>query len=167
MLGLLKDGDNFDSVKIKKMHIKWAVVFGFKAGDGYGHWWFELDGSESYGWWPAEGLNLAKTLRGVRGDLNGQTLFLGTPTTDPHHGDPAEENYSAKLNFGGVLGFFANKELEYGSGKGTKCKCATSGEIKDCLRDFAKSYSGQWSHPWGNSCHDFLVEALDACCLED
>ena len=166
-LGLLKDGDDFDSVKIKKMHIKWAVVFGFKAGDGYGHWWFEIDGSESYGWWPAEGLNLAKTLRGVRGDLNGQTLFSGTPTTDPHHGDPAEENYSAKLNFGGVLGFFANKELEYGSGKGTKCECATCGEVKDCLSDFAKSYSGQWSHPWGNSCHDFLVEALDACCLED
>jgi len=167
ILGLLVDGADFDPVKVKKKHIKWAVVFGFESGDGYGHWWFEIDGTESYGWWPAEALNLSKTLKGVRGDLNGQTLFGGTPTTDPHHGDAAEVDYSAKLNFGGIFGFFANKELEYGSAKGTKCKCAKTGEIKDCLRDFAASFSGQWSHPWGNSCHDFFSEALDACCLTD
>lgn len=90
----------------------------------------------------------------------------GTATTDPHHGDAADEEYAATIDYGGFLGFNI-QELEHGSGKGTKCDCAKPGEIKDCMREFAGSFSGGWSHPWGNSCHDFLAEAMDACCLND
>ena len=166
-LGLLDDGEEFPDVQIRKKHIKWMVVKGKAEGDGYGHWWFEIDGSESYGWWPDRKVGAWDTLRGVPGDLNGlEGDFGGTETTDPHHGDAADEEYAATIDYGGFLGFNI-RELEHGSGKGTKCDCAKPGEIKDCMREFATSFGGDWSHPWGNSCHDFLAQAMDACCLDD
>ena len=166
-LGLLDDGEEFPDVQIRKKHIKWMVVKGKAEGDGYGHWWFEIDGSESYGWWPDRKVGALDTLMGVPGDLNGRKgKFRGTETTDPHHGDAADEEYAATIDYGGFLGFNI-RELEHGSGKGTKCDCAKPGEIKDCMREFATSFGGDWSHPWGNSCHDFLAQAMDACCLDD
>ena len=57
------------------------------AEDKYGHWWTEMDGNESYGWWPKDPVDSKGTLLGVDGELNGQSSFGGTPTVDPHHGD--------------------------------------------------------------------------------
>jgi len=56
----------------------------------YGHWWTELIGGESYGWWPDRQVGLLETVGGVPGDLNGQNAFGGTSTRDPYHGQTAE-----------------------------------------------------------------------------
>lgn len=55
----------------------------------YGHWWLEVDGQESYGWWPtAVPLQTVDLLRGTSGILNGIGLLglKGTWYRDPNHG---------------------------------------------------------------------------------
>jgi hypothetical protein len=49
----------------------------------YGHWWFEFDDNESYGWYPTCDPGLWDTLRGVPGELNGITAFGGLATKIP------------------------------------------------------------------------------------
>ncbi|MEO7517378.1 MAG: hypothetical protein ABIY58_01330 [Acidimicrobiales bacterium] len=63
--------------------------------DVYGHWWVEIDGVESYGWWPAtRPVSIPKALRGVAGALNGVGGAGGpSPTVDPRHGDPADHAF--------------------------------------------------------------------------
>ena len=89
--------------------------------DKYGHWWVELGPNESYGWWPSKGVGLSETIFGVPGDLNGQSTFGGTSTMDPHHSDRSK----------GVNVF-----------KVILPKGKTEEEIKQAIRDYAKSYSG-------------------------
>lgn len=36
----------------------------------------------------------------------------------------------------------------------------------NCVRDFANSYSGSWSWPFGQNCHSFQESAMSSCCLE-
>ena len=113
--------------------------------DKYGHWWIEIDGEESYGWWPAEPLNtdgtltttLKNTVVGVDGDLNGQALFGGTPTMDPHHGDR-----SSGVN---VFDVYSTQSRDI---------------VIQSIRDFAGSYSGSWSWPVGQNCHSFQDRLL-------
>ncbi len=156
--------EEFTSITMKRKHVKWLVILKEKLGkkssgeDTYGHWWMEFDG-ESYGWWPKDPLGLVDTLVGVPGELNGQTSFGGTSTTDPHHGDSAEESFHPKRRDRG--------ELEAGEiVGGTPCKCATVDEIKQCLRAYAGVYGGSWSYPWGQNCHSFQNSAMRACCLK-
>ena len=160
------------SITVKRKNVKWLSLLKEKVGkkstgaDIYGHWWLDIDGSESYGWWPADPVGLAGTLSGVPGILNGQGFFGGSATQDPHHPDSGDEEFHPKQV--GMFGsYILRQKLEHGSGKGTLCCKASEAEIKDCIRKFAASYSGNWSYPLGQNCHSFQQDALDACCLKE
>jgi hypothetical protein len=107
---------------------------------GYGHWWTEISPEESYGWWPkypiTPGLRgLWETFTGVDGELNGQTSSNGTPTRDPYHGDPADKEFHPVLT----------------------APEKTDDRVRDEVRAFANSYSGEWRWTlgWGQNCWTF------------
>jgi len=129
------------TIKRKNIHLS--------AEDKYGHWWFELGDStspnlESYGWWPKDHVGLGATLGGTEGELNGQTNFGGTSTRDPHHGDIADEIFNPVVDCSDQR---------------------TDEEIKNCLRSFAQSYSGEWRWTFGagQNCHTFQEAAMKHC----
>ncbi|RLC19833.1 MAG: hypothetical protein DRI57_06245 [Deltaproteobacteria bacterium] len=133
------------SITMKRKHID------IGADDKYGHWWFEIGdpthaNSESYGWWPKEGVGLKETIGGTNGELNGQT-FGGTLTRDPHHGDTADESF--------------HPTIECNDTRSDK-------EIEDCLRKFANCYSGEWRWTFGagQNCHTFQEAAMKNCNLK-
>ncbi|MDQ0291827.1 hypothetical protein [Oligosphaera ethanolica] len=103
--------------------------------DKYGHWWAELNGTESYGWWPDRYVNILDTLTSVPGILNGRfpAPFGGTTTMDPHHGNTAEECIQTYII----------------------SHVRTIAEVLADVRDFANGYSGTWSWPFGQNCHSF------------
>ena len=115
----------------------------------YGHWWIENE-VESYGWWPV-GLNekmgeeteltktLWNTLTGVDGELNGVTDYGGSATVDPHHGHTPDETIEVWI--------MSNR---------------TRAEAWSTLKTGANSFSGGWSWPFGNNCHSFQEDMLDA-----
>ncbi len=94
-------------------------------------------------WLVAEGTNRklhTHIFLGVPGELNrGQAR-------DPHHGDPAEEEFHPLVS---------------------DDDSRTDEEIEECLREFAKNYSGRWRWflGWGQNCHTFQTEALKHCRL--
>ncbi len=124
-----------DGVEIFRKDIDWDP----EANDKYGHWWIEIDGEESYGWWPIYGVDTSDTVFGTEGELNGQTSFRGTPTKDPHHGDRSK----------GVNEFKVYVEGSYNS------------DISKAIRDFANNYSGSLSWPFGQNCHSFQESMLE------
>jgi fibronectin type 3 domain-containing protein len=128
------------NILIKRKHIH------LTGDDKYGHWWVEI-GNESYGWWPKKPVGLLDTLIGVEGELNGQTYFGGTSTTDPHHGDSGEEEFYPHLSSSAPDGYSCEKAAE-------------------CIRDFANSYSGSWSWPCGQNCHSFQEAMMSQCNLK-
>ncbi len=103
--------------------------------DKYGHWWVMLNRDESYGWWPDRQVDIWNTLTSVPGILNGQPPepFGGTATTDPHHSDIADIS---------IQTYVISHER-------------TIAEIITAVRNFANSYSGTWSWPFGQNCHRF------------
>jgi hypothetical protein len=105
--------------------------------DKFGHWWIEIDGKESYGWWPKDGVDYKGTFFGVDGELNGQTSFGGTPTLDPHHGDR-----SSGVNVFDVYGSMSRDA------------------VISAIRGYSGSYSGSWSWPVGQNCHSFQEQFL-------
>lgn len=109
--------------------------------DKYGHWWIEIDGVESYGWWPKEPVGLGDTLFGTAGELNGQTSFGGTPTMDPH---PLYGKYEGADAYN-VYGDLTVSKAQYAA----------------MIRGYAQSYSGSWSWPIGQNCHSFQKGLLD------
>ena len=156
------------SITVKRNDIKWtSIIVGdvlkvtdISDKDTYGHWWIEF-GDESYGWWPKGGVSsLADTVYGVEGQLNGMGDDA-SPTQDAHHGDPADYSFHPILYVGNIFSTY----MQCGVGKGKKCTCVNEEEIKDCLRTFAKGYSGNWSYPIGQNCHSFQQEMMDNCCL--
>ena len=123
------------------------------ASDKYGHWWIEIGDPmsvnlESYGWWPRDRVGLRDALAGVQGELNGQTSFAGEPSRDPHHGDVGGDTFHPF-----VLGSDSRSDSE----------------IAECLREFARSYSGEWKWVigWGQNCHSFQKEAFRHCRLRE
>jgi hypothetical protein len=112
-----------------------------------GHWWFEINGAESYGWYPVSTLPVA-LLFGVPGELNGQTNHPGgTATRDPHHGDSAPVMFSPMTQDG---------------------DCRSDEQIQDCLRSFAQSYGvshWDWRWPGAPNCHTLQMDAMNACNL--
>ena len=125
------------------------------ADDKYGHWWFEMKGGggkkESYGWWPKYEVGLVDTLLGTQGELNGVSTFNPRyPYRDPHHGDPADEEFHPTVEAGDTR---------------------TDAAIQKCLRDFARSYAkshnGEWRWTFGAgpNCHTFQEEAMSHCKL--
>jgi hypothetical protein len=138
-------GEEQIDVELKVYRVVAPIVFKRKqidpfGEDKYGHWWTELGGGESYGWWPSQGVGVIDTIRGVPGALNGVPHFpSGTPTRDPHDGDPGDQQFSPVID-----------------------DCRSDEELKDKIRTMARGYSGNWS--WffelGNHCHTFQKKAI-------
>lgn len=114
--------------------------------DAYGHWWVEVDGVESYGWWPSvRSVSLLNALRGVPGVLNqvggpGD----GTPTVDPRHGELADH------------AFHPVTESD-----------ETDEKIVDAIHRFATAFAGEWRWSTGPAvnCRSFQVDLLAAAGL--
>jgi len=81
--------------------LPWLVVkrYDSRLGDAYGHWWIELDATESYGWWPhRRPVRVPGMLIGTRGALNGRKRRQRRgPWLDPHHGDSGDYAFHPTL----------------------------------------------------------------------
>jgi hypothetical protein len=117
------------------------------TGRSYGHWWIELGGDESYGWWPARPVGLAGLVHGTAGVLNGLGVADGgTPTRDPSHGLLADYEFHPVL---------------IGNG--------TDGDVQAAIRAFAAGFHGEWRwsiRPTMN-CRLFQLALMDAAGLVD
>ena len=108
----------------------------------YGHWWMELEGLESYGWWPAKAVGIARLFRGGPGVLNGGRSF----TVDPNHGLPADHEFHPVL-----------------------VTPRTDDEVRAAIRAFAGSFQGEWrwsTRPTMN-CRLFQLALFDAVGIVD
>jgi RHS repeat-associated protein len=117
-------------------------------GFQYGHWWVEIDGKESYGWWPKGFATIGKCTEGV---LNGR-VGGGTATKDPHHGDWPDYQFNPEVT--------GEKTCH-----GDNCEQACT-DAANCFRSFAKSYTGQWC-VGGPNCHTFQEEGMKKCGLRE
>ncbi len=118
------------------------------TGRSYGHWWLELDGEESYGWWPARcPLGIAGIVRGTTGVLNGlEATSGGTPTRDPNHGLLADYAFSPVL-----------------------VVRRSDADVRAAIRNFASTFTGGWrwsTRPTMN-CRLFQLAMFDAVGLVD
>jgi len=114
--------------------------------DVYGHWWIEVDGVESYGWWPTvRPVRLRAAVRGVPGVLNGiGGPDGGTQSVDPRHGEPADHAFHPAA---------ADRR--------------TDDEVVDAARRFASDFIGGWRYslrPTVN-CRSFQTDLLAAAGL--
>jgi len=131
------------TIKMIHPHGRMRALVGDKSDLEYGHWWVELDGVESYGWWPSRAVGPIDTVTGMPGRLNRMDrAFSGSPTRDMHHGDNAEEKFHPAVNSG-----------------------QNAVQVKNEMRSFAKAYSGSWSYPFGQNCHSFQESMMDHCHL--
>ena len=110
---------------------------------GVGHWWTEIDGIESYGWYPAERPGVGGIF-GVPGQLNGRIGSKGTPTRDAHHGEDADYMFHPRIMNG-----------------------SSAVAVKNCIRAFARAYSGEWAWPWRQNCHTFQEAMMKHCGLAE
>jgi RHS repeat-associated protein len=140
-LGLCED-KNPDKIQGIKIFRKDIDILGKNGDDKYGHWWIEINGKESYGWWPKMPVGFLGTIFGVEGELNGQSYFGGSKIRDPHHGDRGA----------GVVSFDVY---------GTQSK----EETVQSIRNYSNSYNGNWSWPLGQNCHSFQKKMLNDLCL--
>ena len=130
--------------------LSWVIVKRTQPrfGDSYGHWWVELDGMESYGWWPSRrALWLRTLLIGGQGSLNGSTKRrLGhAPKVDPRHGDRADHEFHPTL---------VVRKSDW--------------RVRRDLRAFSRSFQGDWR--WtpkraSTNCRSFQLGLLDAAGL--
>ena len=137
------------AIRVRRQHINPRPG----TADKYGHWWFEIGDpasaqSESYGWWPIQPVGMGSTLRGVAGELNGQTSFGGARSRDPHHGDSGGDTFHPFIPL---------------------TDHRTDNEVADCLRLFAEKCSGEWRWTlgWGQNCQTFQQKAFLHCSLFD
>ena len=67
--------------------------------DTWGHWWIELDGEESYGWWPTPcPMGYYRAFFGSRGVLNGiDTTSAGNSRRDAYHGEEPDHWFHPTL----------------------------------------------------------------------
>ena len=108
-----------------------------------GHWWIELNGEESYGWWPDPcPMGWRGALLGTGGVLNGTgTTDGGSATRDAYHGDEPDHWFHPTL--------LADKSDD---------------EVCADIRAFAHSYAGgfRWQWWWlrqpGENCRTFQDE---------
>ena len=119
------------------------------TGRSYGHWWVELDGEESYGWWPSRApLGVAGVIRGTPGTLNGLGVCSeGTPTRDPNHGLVADHEFHPVLI----------RQHD------------DDDDVRACIRAFAAGFAGDWrwsTRPTMN-CRLFQLALMDAAGLVD
>ena len=93
----------------------------------WGHWWVEVDGRESYGWWPLPcPLGLRRVITGSRGTLNALgTATEGTATRDPYHGDEPDHSFHPTL-----------------------VVAKSDDQVRADIRAFAHGYVGGFRWPW-------------------
>ena len=118
------------------------------TGRSFGHWWIEIDGDESYGWWPARlPVRLRDAVRGGPGVLNGVGVTEdGTATRDPNHGVLADYEFHPVLIVD-----------------------RTDNEVREAIRIFARGFTGEWR--WSTrpsmNCRLFQLALFDAVGLVD
>jgi len=112
-----------------------------------GHWWIEIDGVESYGWWPTPTpVRLHRFILGTRGTLNashGPTRYV----TDPHHLDPADHAFHPIL-----------------------VERKTDRRVRHEIRRFAKRYRDEWrwrADATTRDCRRFQLRLFDAVGLTE
>lgn len=118
----------------------------------WGHWWIELNGTESYGWWPNPcPMGWRGAILGTGGVLNGIGTTEGASTTrDAYHGDEPDHCFHPTLL----------------AGKTDEQLCAD-------IRAFAHSYRGgfRWQWWWlrqpGENCRTFQDELFAAVGLRE
>ncbi|MGH9027629.1 MAG: hypothetical protein ACRDWD_16160 [Acidimicrobiia bacterium] len=121
-----------------------------RVGDTFGHWWIEVDGTESYGWWPDRcPIRLRDFLFGTHGTVNGLrgTCAGGTTTTDPRHLQPATHTFHPTL--------LVRK---------------SDRRVRTDIRRFAQGFRGEWrwsTKPTSNDCRSFQLRLFQAVGLEE
>jgi hypothetical protein len=108
----------------------------------FGHWWIELDGVESYGWWPSRcPLRVRDFVFGGRGALNGAGACAGGSSwRDPHHLDAAQHQFQPVL---------------------TTRK--SDRRVRSELRKFASAFDGGWrwsTRPETDDCRTFQIRIM-------
>jgi hypothetical protein len=109
----------------------------------FGHWWIEVDGVESYGWWPQRcPLRMRDFLLGGRGALNGLagSCTGGSSSRDPHHLDTADHEFHPLL---------------------TTRK--SDRRVRAEIRAFAAAFEGGWrwsTKPATDDCRTFQVRMM-------
>jgi hypothetical protein len=121
---------------------------GFELGRSYGHWWVELDATESYGWWPSIcPVRFRHVIAGIPGVLNGVGVHPdGTATRDPYHGTVADHEFHPVL----VAGL-------------------DDDEVRHRIRTFSGEFAGDWkwsTRPTEN-CRTFQLALLAHAGLVD
>jgi hypothetical protein len=116
----------------------------------FGHWWVEIDGVESYGWWPGRcPLRVRDFLPGGGGALNGLggSCAGGNSSRDPHHLESAEHEFHPVLT--------ARK---------------SDRRVRSEIRSFASGFDGGWrwsSKPQTDDCRTFQVRLMRAVGLAE
>lgn len=116
----------------------------------FGHWWVEVDGVESYGWWPSRcPLRLRHFVFGGRGALNGTggACSGGSSSRDPHHLESAEHQFHPLLTMR-----------------------KSDRRVRAEIRSFASAYDAGWR--WStkaatDDCRTFQVRLLRAVGLTE
>lgn len=139
-----------DFVRIKRKDAKIAqkalslIGLREKPDDAYGHWWLEIGDlkdrvewkpQESYGWWPSRKVNVKSTFAGVPGLLN-----RGKGDRDPHHDDPAPEQFHPAYEVDDNSNYNEVRE-----------------RVINEIQGFARGFQGSWNWRlgWGKNCHTF------------
>jgi hypothetical protein len=121
-----------------------------RVGDTFGHWWIEIDGTESYGWWPERcPIRVRDFFFGSSGSVNGlhSSCAGGTTMTDPHHRESAQHSFHPTL--------VVRK---------------SDRRVRRDIRSFAQRFAGEWRYstkPTSNDCRSFQLRLLHAVGLEE
>ncbi|MGH9013029.1 MAG: hypothetical protein ACRDZ1_03695 [Acidimicrobiia bacterium] len=121
-----------------------------RVGDTFGHWWVEIDGTESYGWWPHRcPIRIRDFFLGGHGTLNGMggSCSGGTTMTDPHHLEPADHSFHPTL--------VVRK---------------SDRRVRADVRAFAQRSTGGWrwsTKPISDECRSFQLRLLETVGLEE
>ena len=116
-------------------------------GRSYGHWWIELHGNESYGWWPnSSPLRLRDVFRGTQGVLNAGNTHPDGIALDPNHGLVGDYQFHPVL-----------------------LRPSDDEQLVADIRKFSAEFEGawQWSTRITMNCRLFQLELFDAVGLVD
>jgi len=109
-----------------------------------GHDWFEYPHG-SMGFWP-------------RGSIWSSDSVVLRP--DPYEGTRDKNWHTMKSDS-------CKRKLEYGSGKGKKCKCAICNEVLDCLQKLGDYWDAHMRFKLlTRNCRHFVKAGLKKCCLK-